>query len=225
VSSGGRGEDVDRLLAEQVAYYRARAPEYELGVLADAWGGEPWGGEPEAALEAFAAAGAVLEIACGQGAWTRHLLRHADGVTALDASPEMLAIAGSRLRDERVSFVQADVFEWASERRYDVVFFGFWLSHVPLERFEEFWSRVDAWLEPHGRVFFVDDAYRTADELVYGDSSPVVQRRLSDGTAYRVVKVPHRPEELERRLRQLGWAITVSASERAPFYWGAGGRA
>jgi demethylmenaquinone methyltransferase/2-methoxy-6-polyprenyl-1,4-benzoquinol methylase len=106
-----------------------------------------------------------------------------------------------------------------------VVFFGFWLSHVPLERFEAFWSRVDGWLKPGGRVFFVDDAHRTPEELIYGEASPIVQRRLNDGSPHRIVKVPHRPEELGRRLRALGWAITVGASAREPFYWGAGGRA
>src|SRR6266511_3494592 len=28
-------------------------------------------------------------------------------------------------------FIRADIFEWVPDRRYDVVFFGFWLSHVP----------------------------------------------------------------------------------------------
>jgi 2-polyprenyl-3-methyl-5-hydroxy-6-metoxy-1,4-benzoquinol methylase len=219
VTPAGHGHDISSLLAEQVAFYRAVAPEYEQHAIRGAWGGEP-----EAALEAFEPAGAVLELACGPATWTSKLLRHADTVTALDASEEMLAIAASRVADERVTFVQADVFEWKADRRYDVVFFGFWLSHVPLERFAEFWSRVAAWLEPNGRVFFVDDAHRTAEELVWGEASSMVQRRLTDGTTHRVVKVPHGPEELERRLRGLGWAIEVSASERAPFYWGAGGR-
>jgi len=214
------GGDLERLLAQQLAYYRAVAPEYESHAIPGAWGGEP-----EAALEAFAPAGEVLELACGQGMWTAKLLRHAHTVTALDASAEMLAIAANRVRDERVMFVLADVFEWEAERRYDVVFFGFWLSHVPLARFAEFWSRVESWLKPGGRVFFVDDAHRTADELIYGENSPIVQRRLSDGTTHRIVKVPHRPEELERRLRKLGWAIKVRASADEPFYWGSGGRA
>ncbi len=214
------GGELEQLLAQQLAYYGAVAPEYERHAIPGAWGGEP-----EAALDAFAPAGAVLELACGQGAWTPKLLHHADTITALDASAEMLAIAANRMRDERVTFVLADVFAWEAERRYDVVFFGFWLSHVPLARFAEFWSRVEAWLEPGGRVFFVDDAHRTADELIYGEGSSIVQRRLSDGTTHRVVKVAHRPEELERRLRELGWAIAVSASADEPFYWGAGGRA
>jgi len=41
-----------------------------------------------------------------------------------------------------VRFIQADLFAWRPDRRYDVVFMGFWLSHVPAERFASFWSLV-----------------------------------------------------------------------------------
>ena len=142
------------------------------------------------ALEAFRPTGSVLELACGPGVWTRQLLRHAAEVTAVDASPEMLAIAVARVGDERVRFVQADLFAWVPDRRYNVVFIGFWLSHVPLERFESFWSMVADCLKEDGRVFFADDGYRTPDELVEGPSSSTIRRRLDDGTSYRMVKVP-----------------------------------
>ncbi|MBO0808056.1 MAG: class I SAM-dependent methyltransferase, partial [Actinobacteria bacterium] len=62
------------------------------------------------------------------------------------------------------------------------------------------------------------------DELVAGPSSPVISRQLDDGTGYRLLKVPHRPAELERQLRALGWDITVTPTA-GPFYWGAGTRA
>ena len=64
----------------------------------------------------------MLELACGPGVWTGQLLRHATEVTAIDASPEMLAIAAARVGDERVRFIQADLFAWKPDRRYDVVF-------------------------------------------------------------------------------------------------------
>ena len=166
----------------------------------------------------------MLELACGPGLWTPRLLRHAASVTALDASPEMLAIARAAVSDHRVRFVQADLFAWQPDRRYDVVFFGFWLSHVPLERFAAFWDRVEACLAPGGRVFFADDAHRTPDELVEGAASSTIRRRLNDGTAYRAVKVAHTPHELKARLASIGWDITVTPTE-GPFYWGAGGRA
>jgi hypothetical protein len=53
-----------------------------------------------------------------------------------------------------VRFVEADLFTWEPDRRYDVVFMGFWLSHVPAERFESFWALVAAALAPRGRMFF-----------------------------------------------------------------------
>jgi demethylmenaquinone methyltransferase/2-methoxy-6-polyprenyl-1,4-benzoquinol methylase len=210
---------VGRLLSEQVDYYRARASEYLEDTL-----DLPGGHELEAALDAFAPTGDVLELACGPGVWTPRLLRHAESVTAIDAAPEMLAIARDRVRHERVRFELADVFAWRPQRRYDVVFFGFWLSHVPLERFAAFWELVDACLAPNGRVFFVDDAYRTPDELVEGAESSTIRRRLRDGSAHRAVKVPHTPQELQARLTRLGWDITVSSSS-GPFFWGAGARA
>lgn len=210
------GGDVEYLLDEQRAYYQALGADYfDQGL------DLPGGDELTQALDAFQPTGSVLELACGPGVWTGQLLRHASEVTAVDASPEMLAIAAARVGDERVRFIQADLFTWRPDRRYDVVFFGFWISHVPAERFESFWSLVADCLNPEGRVFFADDAYRTPDELVEGPSSSTIRRQLPDGTAYRLVKVPHQPADLERRLRQLGWDIRVT-STAGPFYWGAG---
>ena len=234
------------MLAEQAGYYRAIAGEYEDYAIPGVWGNEL-----PAAIDAFAPTGRVLELACGPGVWTRQLLDHAVSVTAVEASAEMIAIASERVRDERVRdervrdervrdervrdervrdervrdervrFINANIFDWTPDGRYDVVFFGFWLSHVPLERFESFWALVRDCLAPDGRVFFVDDAHRTPDELVYGESSPIVRRRLNSGAAFRVVKVPHKPHELEQRLKDLGWRVTVTpASGR--FFWGTG---
>jgi demethylmenaquinone methyltransferase/2-methoxy-6-polyprenyl-1,4-benzoquinol methylase len=217
MGSAGGGE-LGRLLAEQVTYYRSLAADY-LNKSLDLPGGD----ELTEALEAFRPAGSVLELACGPGVWTSRLLHHATDVTAVDASPEMLAIAASRVGDDRVRFVQADLFTWVPDRRYDVVFIGFWLSHVPPERFASFWTLVADCLKEDGRVFFADDAYRSPEELVEGPSSATIRRRLDDGTSYRIVKVPHRPADLEQRLRRLGWHITVTATS-GQFYWGAGGR-
>jgi hypothetical protein len=75
---------------------------------------------------------------------------------------------------------------------------------VPPERYESFWPDVPDCLKPTGRAFLVDDAHRTAEELVYRESSLLVRRQLNDGTHYRVVKVPHEPKALERRLQLLG---------------------
>jgi len=212
-------DGLEVLLAEQVAYYRALAAEYEDHALA-----APGGDELSRAIDDFRPAGHVLELACGPGTWTERLLGHATSVTAVDAAPEMLAIARARVGGERVRFIQADLFAWAPDRRYDVVFFGFWLSHVPPERFDSFWSLVADCLLPEGRVLFVDDGHRAPGEPIDGESSATIRRRLNDGTPYRIVKVPHRAADLEARLARLGWRITVTPTS-GPFFWGAGATA
>lgn len=206
------------VLGEQLAYYRAVAGEYHTHAL-----DVPGQRELVDAVGSWGPEGDVLELACGTGLWTERLIRTAATVTAVDGAPEMLALARARVgQGSPVRFVEADLFSWRPDRRYDAVWFGFWISHVPDERFESFWSMVADALVPGGRVYFFDDIHRTDQELIEGPDSPIVERRLHDGTPFRVVKVPYEPEQLERRLRGLGWDVTVAGS--GPFYWGSGGR-
>lgn len=217
----GRQDSLDDLLREQQEYYRARAPEYFKEAMA------PLSSQEAEALTAELGAcfdryftGDVLELACGPGTWTRMLAGRARTVTAVDGSPEMLTLAAERAQGEHVRFVEANLFEWRPQRRYDAVFFGFFLSHVPDERFEGFWGTVAASLRRGGHVVFIDDALRAEEELVYGPGSPIVRRTLSDGSRHRVVKMPHTPEGLQRRLTALGWKFEMH--DAAPFFWGVG---
>jgi SAM-dependent methyltransferase len=197
-------DELDSLLAEQVAYYRARAAEY------DATSPVPRA-ELVDALEAFAPRGRVLELACGTGQWTAVLARHASELTAVDSSPEMLAIASSRVGDDRVRFIHADVFGWQPDQRYDAVFFGAWLTHVPPQRFDRFWALVAECLDENGRVFFIDElpAVQAHEQVIPGSVAPAVERPLESGARYRTVKVFYEPDELEDRLAALGWKISV----------------
>jgi ubiquinone/menaquinone biosynthesis C-methylase UbiE len=169
---------VDEVLLEgQLAYYRARAGEYDEWFLRTGrydrgpeWN-RRWFSELEQVrreLRVFGPAGEVLELACGTGLWTVELARHAASITAVDASPEVLEINRSRLREAGsetpVRHVLADLFDWSPQKTYDVVFFGFWLSHVPPARFAAFWELVRSALGPGGRVFFVDSLGQEAPE-------------------------------------------------------------
>src|SRR4051794_32303998 len=212
-----RGGD-GAVLAAQINYYRALAANYFDNAL-----DQPGADELATVVHEWAPRGDVLELACGPGTWTPALLRRASSVTAVDAAPEMLALARARVgaEQDRVRFVRADLFGWRPDRRYDAVFMGFWLSHVPRSRFRAFWRLVDRCLVPGGSVLFVDDGYRTDEELVEGAASTTIQRRLPDGTPHRAVKVPHEAGALQRELSGLGWDVAVHPT-RGPFYWGAG---
>lgn len=196
----------DALIAEQIAYYRARAPEYD----------ETFRGAHDpalvAALDAFAPSGSVLELAAGTGAWTESVLRYpVTRLVALDASPEMLELHARRIDDPRVERWVTNLFEWEPDEAFDVVTFAFWLSHVPPARLAEFWARVGRALAPGGRVLFVDQERRGMTLEVPSDDPdyPTVDRTLLDGRVMRAIKVYHRPEPLEARLRDLGWDASV----------------
>ncbi|MCY3843330.1 MAG: class I SAM-dependent methyltransferase [Acidobacteria bacterium] len=214
------GADEQRVLAEQIAYYRARAPEY------DDWfyrrgafdNGAEWNGRWRAELDELAGAldrarpgGNVLELACGTGLWTERLAPYAAALTCVDASPEVLALNRQRMRGSRIRYVCADLFHWRPTARYDFIFFGFWLSHVPAGSFIRFWSLVGDCLAPGGRVFFADnrlppDGWRDA---LRRDGSARSRRRLTDGREFEIVKIYHRPDDLEAHVKSLGWRAVV----------------
>jgi SAM-dependent methyltransferase len=142
-------------------------------------------------------------------------------VTALDASAAMLERARHNVGDARVHWVLADVFGWEPVGRYDVVFFAFWLSHVPIARFDEFWRLVARCLRPEGRVFFLDEGRHDHWQEEHIDSAvPLVRRRLRDGSEHNVVKVLWDAKELEDKLTGVGWKVAVQSA--GPFYWGRG---
>ena len=220
--------ELDALLAEQVAYYSAMAPDYLEDAGVEGVTEEQQDATARAilvALDSAAPLGDVLELACGPGTFTSELASHATSVTGLDASPEMLEIAAARTTQAtNVDFTQTDLFTWTPDRRYPFVFFGFWLSHVPPERFASFWSTVASALTPEGRVMFIDDGHRTTEELIAGPDSSTIERRLRDGRRFRAVKVALEPTSLERSLRELGWEIEIQPLA-GPFFLGLGRRA
>jgi len=219
--------DDDRLLEEQRRFYQARAPEY------DEWwqrvgrydrgadNRHEWQRQVsalDAALTAFDATGDVLELAGGTGWWTERLAGTAARLTVVDASPETLALSRERVGRSDVDYVVADVFEWQPPRRYDVVFFSFWLSHVPRTRFSRFWQLVRSSLQPGGRVFLIDNRTdpiadpRVKDPYVVEYAPDLHLRRLNDGSEWRVVKVMYEPDELGTLLGAEGWYAHIDAT-------------
>ena len=220
----------DAILKSQSEYYRARAAEY------DDWffrrGRYDRGPEHNAAwfrdvaavskaVDAWIPHGRVLELAAGTGLWTERLAARATSVTAVDASPEVLRLNRDRLEASghlsRVTYIEADLFGWAPEVLYDGAFFGFWLSHVPPERFDGFWNALRGWLQPEASVFLVDSRYdptsTARDHRLEGEDATMVSRTLDDGRTFRIFKVFYRATALRRRLEDLGWRAELHETD------------
>jgi SAM-dependent methyltransferase len=185
------------LLEEMRAYYAARAAEYD-----DWWyrrGRYELDPETKATWDADIAEveralaevvhGDVLDLAAGTGIWTRKLVALADRVVAVDANRETLAF-----NTAEAEHVVADIFAWEPPEQFDLCFFGFWLSHVPDERLDEFWATVRKALKPGGRVFLIDSGAGDPAHTSLSTTG-VEKRRLNDGREFQIVKRYRTPED------------------------------
>lgn len=220
-------EDIGGVLNEQLRYYREGAAEYDAAnrrmlVPQDAewWPIYRAGYDSAVALtEVEAADRDVLELAGGSGLYTAVLARTASRLTVLDGSPEALSINRQHMAFLRpdIDYIQADIFDWRSARSFEVVFFAFWLCHVPLARFQEFWATVDLALAPRGTVVVVDTVASvrggavespSAREELFPErriSSETSVRSLSNGAEYSIVRILWEREDLTAALAELGW--------------------
>ena len=93
---------------------------------------------------------------------------------------------------------------------------------MPARQFNRFWEMVRAALKPDGRAFFVDSLATqesTARDHPELNDSGVEERKLNDGRTFNVVKVFHDPDQLSRRLHDLGWNGSIQRSGQF-FYYG-----
>lgn len=211
--------------AEMVAYYAARAPEYDdwylrrgrysRGAARDL----AWHMELDAAttwLDAQPLAGVIVELAAGTGWWSP-LLAGKGELSLYDANEAPLDRARDRLLAHRLRAHIHVRDAWAEpDRQVDGVFCGFWLSHVPEERLGAFLALVARWLRPGGRFAFIDslpDPESGPVDVAPGALDGVQERRLADGRQFRVVKVFRTPDAYADALRAGGFespAVTTT---------------
>jgi ubiquinone/menaquinone biosynthesis C-methylase UbiE len=226
----------DGTVQQTIAYYRARAAEYDEWFYRKgrydrgAANNKQWFQEVAQITKALAdyeLNGHLLEIACGTGLWTERLVTSAASVTAVDASPEVLAINRERVKSDRVRYVEADLFSWQPKATYDGVFFGFWVSHVPAERLASFWNLVASVLAPGGKVFLIDSRREPTasayDQVMPPESTQMLTSRLNDGRSFEIVKNFYEPGEIMGTAMECGLELDVRQTDLY-FLWGTGTR-
>jgi demethylmenaquinone methyltransferase/2-methoxy-6-polyprenyl-1,4-benzoquinol methylase len=202
--------------AEMLAYYEARAPEYDdwylrrgryaHGPIHDT----AWNAELDAAgrwLDVLPIQGEIVELAAGTGWWSP-LLASKGELSLYDAAPAPLERARERLVAHQLRAHLHLRDAWAEpDRAVDAVFTGFWLSHVRRERLDAFLDIVRRWLKPAGIFAFIDSRFDprsgAADHPLPADDVSV--RRLADGREFTIVKVYHEPADLEAALERAGF--------------------
>jgi hypothetical protein len=116
-------------------------------------------------------------------------------LAVIDSSPESLELNRKRIGRPDVDYLVADLITWQPPKTYGVVFFSFWLSHVPRSRFRA-----------------SDNHSESPDPYVIRRDSDREIRRVHDGREFQVVEVFYEPEELQSLLRDLGWTARLDAT-------------
>jgi demethylmenaquinone methyltransferase/2-methoxy-6-polyprenyl-1,4-benzoquinol methylase len=221
----------DKIIQEQIAYYRARANEY------DEWfyrlgrydRGEEfnqrWFDEVavvKCALHQLQAAENILELACGTGIWTEELIKIGKKITAFDASEEVIEINRKKLDSANVKYHQLDLFTWEADIEYDLVFFAFWLSHVPPTLLDLFLTKVYNSVRAGGQLFLVDSRFEptsTANNHFFEDDKKIYQtRKLNNGEEFQIVKIFYQPDELYNKLLKVGFQADVKLTNNYFIY-------
>lgn len=211
---------------DMVAYYEARAPEYDdwylrrgryaRGAIHDA----AWAAELDTAgrwLDGLPWRGEIVELAAGTGWWSP-LLATKGELSLYDAADAPLDRARDRLLAHglRAHLHRRDA--WAEpDRRVDGLFTGFWLSHVERDRLADFLAIARRWLAPGGRFAFIDSlpdpASGASDHPTPADDRSI--RRLDDGREFAIVKVYYPPDELRTALAAAGFEdVSVTTTGR-----------
>jgi len=202
---------------ELVAYYEARAPEYddwylrrgryEHGPIHDA----AWNTELDAAgrwLDDLPIAGRIVELAAGTGWWSP-LLASKGELWMYDAAEAPLARARERLVAHRLRAHLHVRDAWAEPdgEPADALFAGFWLSHVERARTAAFLELAVSWLVPGGRIALIDSLPAPRSGAVDHEAPPQDRsvRRLADGREFTIVKVYRSSDEIAAALTGAGF--------------------
>ena len=208
----------EQTIQEQIAYYKARAKEY------DEWFyrigrydrgleiNQRWFDEVAALKNVVQQVGTVdsiLELACGTGIWTQELLKIGKQVTAIDASQEMIEINQHKITACNVEYRQLDLFSWQPDKQYDLVFFSFWLSHIPPAKVDEFLSKVYDSVLPKGKVMIIDSYFEITssakDHPLQNKNEIYQKRKLNDEREFQIFKIYYQPDVLLHKLTQAGF--------------------
>ncbi|MFN8944078.1 MAG: class I SAM-dependent methyltransferase [Pseudobdellovibrionaceae bacterium] len=224
--------NINKILSDQATYYQRRAGEYDEWFLRQGRydrgpeNNSAWFADLEIIKKTLCIKplGDTLEIAGGTGLWTSLLKGNAKSVHVLDSSEEVLAINKMKNPDVNITYEVGDVFNWSPDRKYDFIFFSFWLSHVPEEKFLQFWDLIYLSLKDNGRWFFIDsksDEFSRAIDHTIDLNSDVVIRKLNDGTEFNIIKRFYDVKGLSDRLKTMGWTTDLSSTHRF-FIFGSG---
>lgn len=96
--------------------------------------------------------GRALDLGCGAGIFSTYLAEKGYDVVGLDFIPKALEMAKRRAEERkvRVRWVEADLFDWTTERTFDLVLDSGCLHNFGTAKLAAYKNKLLSWLAPDG---------------------------------------------------------------------------
>ncbi len=181
-------------LAETVIdLYRRRATEWDTARRSGGWNDRVW---IDTFAQELAGGSSVLDLGCGGGEpVARFLVDHGLHVTGVDSSPEMIALARSRMPKQE--WIVGDMRRLALDRRFDGILAWDSYFHLAHEAQRKMFAVFDAHAEERAVLMFntgpehgeAASTFTFKDEQLYHASlAPAEYRALLDQSGFEVVR-------------------------------------
>ena len=119
----------------------------------------------------------VLELGCGTGYFTREIVKTGALVTAIDISPDLLAVAQRDINNDTVSFCLENAYQMTfPENSFDYVIGSSVLHHLDIEKAIAEIYRV---LKPNGSIAFTEPNMMNP-QIALQKNIPWLKRKLGD---------------------------------------------
>lgn len=158
-----------------------------------------------------------LDLCCGTGAATLHLLKQCQQVTGVDLSKNMLAMCRDKIAsadyEDRVELVQADALNLPFDQKFDIVVSFGAFGHILEEQESELIDNIYRALKPDGKFCFI-----TTSALPWHSFSHWMQRGFNLIMRVRnyLIKPPFimyyltfRLPHIQNKLEEVGFQVAV----------------
>ncbi|KAF2071254.1 hypothetical protein CYY_007436 [Polysphondylium violaceum] len=171
----------------------------------------------------------LLECASGTGNFTQWFLKEKRfDIRCEEGSNEMIQVLQGKYHDlisqNQFSIHQTDLFSDSFNPLpdcYDVVFLGFFISHIPPSLFQSFFEKCRKALKVGGKIIFVESYYtsryqtKTHEQKVNNvdldekksDQDYFIKRNLINGESYSIVKIGFTSESIITTFHQNGFVL------------------
>jgi demethylmenaquinone methyltransferase/2-methoxy-6-polyprenyl-1,4-benzoquinol methylase len=162
----------------------------------------------------------IIEIACGNGFWTKILSDYCKSILATDINENCITEASKRIKSSNVSFELADCQALHLSKKYDSLFGGFIISHISRNRLKEFFNSINNSVKKGGSVILFDNRLIANNNMGIhstNDAGDTFQKRVTpSGEEFLLIKNFFEFAELRELICNMAYDIEYT---KLKYFW------